>query len=109
MVEGTRLWRSTFFLSSINPLAMTFHRQLEQVEHPFVAEGFQSTPGFVTERCKGGACYIRLPNFRLGQGRPSYSSAMVDSPHILVVDDDREIRDLLGRFLDEHGLRVLEA
>jgi len=27
-------------------------------------------------------------------------------PHILVVDDDREIRDLLGRFLERHRLRV---
>lgn len=34
---------------------------------------------------------------------------MVETPHILVVDDDREIRDLLGRFLDDHGLRVTIA
>ena len=27
-------------------------------------------------------------------------------PHVLVVDDDREIRDLLARFLERHGLRV---
>ncbi len=26
--------------------------------------------------------------------------------HVLVVDDDREIRDLLGRFLRNHGYRV---
>ena len=26
--------------------------------------------------------------------------------HVLVVDDDREIRDLLGRFLSKHGYRV---
>ena len=31
---------------------------------------------------------------------------MDSQPHILVVDDDREIRDLLGRFLEQHGLRV---
>ncbi len=31
------------------------------------------------------------------------------SPHILVVDDDREIRDLLSRFLVKHGLRVSAA
>jgi two-component system OmpR family response regulator len=31
------------------------------------------------------------------------------SPHILIVDDDREIRDLLARFLDKHGLRVTTA
>jgi two-component system OmpR family response regulator len=29
--------------------------------------------------------------------------------HVLVVDDDREIRDLLGRFLTKHGYRVTAA
>ena len=28
------------------------------------------------------------------------------APHILVVDDDREIRDLLAKFLERHGFRV---
>ena len=31
---------------------------------------------------------------------------METTPHILMVDDDRETRDLLTRFLDKHGLRV---
>ncbi len=31
---------------------------------------------------------------------------MEQTPHILVVDDDREIRELLGRFLERHQLRV---
>jgi two-component system OmpR family response regulator len=31
---------------------------------------------------------------------------MEPMPHILIVDDDREIRDLLGRFLEKHHLRV---
>jgi len=30
-------------------------------------------------------------------------------PHLLVVDDDKEIRSLLGRFLAKHGFRVSEA
>lgn len=30
-------------------------------------------------------------------------------PHLLVVDDDREIRDLLARFLTKHGYRVTSA
>lgn len=34
---------------------------------------------------------------------------MKASPHILIVDDDREIRDLLARFLDGHGMRVTVA
>ncbi|OHC75305.1 MAG: DNA-binding response regulator [Rhodospirillales bacterium RIFCSPLOWO2_12_FULL_58_28] len=31
---------------------------------------------------------------------------MDESPHILIVDDDREIRDLLARFLVKHGYRT---
>ena len=34
---------------------------------------------------------------------------METSPHVLVVDDDREIRDLLARFLSTHGYRVTAA
>jgi len=34
---------------------------------------------------------------------------MPEQPHILVVDDDREIRDLLARYLSKHGLRVRGA
>ncbi|MEJ2125024.1 MAG: response regulator [Alphaproteobacteria bacterium] len=32
-----------------------------------------------------------------------------DAPHILVVDDDKRIRDLLARFLQENGFRVSAA
>jgi two-component system OmpR family response regulator len=31
---------------------------------------------------------------------------MANEPHILVVDDDQEIRDLVARFLKRHGFRV---
>jgi len=34
---------------------------------------------------------------------------MSEQAHILVVDDDREIRDLIARFLGNHGLRVQVA
>ena len=34
---------------------------------------------------------------------------MDSTSHILVVDDDREIRDLVGRFLEQHGYRVTTA
>ncbi|MCK8787451.1 response regulator [Roseomonas sp. NAR14] len=34
---------------------------------------------------------------------------MEPQPHILVVDDDREIRDLLTRFLERQGMRVTPA
>lgn len=32
-----------------------------------------------------------------------------DAPHVLVVDDDQKIRDLLGRYLMENGFRVTTA
>ncbi|PZU94155.1 MAG: DNA-binding response regulator [Chelatococcus sp.] len=32
-----------------------------------------------------------------------------DAPHVLVVDDDRRLRDLLGRFLGDNGYRVTTA
>ena len=34
---------------------------------------------------------------------------MKDTPHILVVDDHREIRDLVAKFMGEHGFRVSTA
>jgi two-component system, OmpR family, phosphate regulon response regulator OmpR len=37
------------------------------------------------------------------------SAAMEEAPHILVVDDDRRLRDLLQRFLSEHDFRVSTA
>ncbi len=35
-----------------------------------------------------------------------YTCAMETTPHLLVVDDNAEIRELLGRFLGDHGYRV---
>ncbi len=37
------------------------------------------------------------------------NAAEQGSAHLLVVDDDREIRDLLGRFLRRRGFRVTAA
>lgn len=37
------------------------------------------------------------------------SFLMDEAPHILVVDDDRRLRDLLHRFLTEHDFRVTTA
>lgn len=43
-------------------------------------------------------------------GKPDISGPMTEkSPHILIVDDDREIRELLSRFLDKHGFRCSSA
>ena len=40
---------------------------------------------------------------------PERADAMEDAPHVLVVDDDTRIRDLLRDFLHRHGLRVSTA
>jgi two-component system phosphate regulon response regulator OmpR len=42
---------------------------------------------------------------KLNRGRAPDDS----SPHILVIDDDSRIRDLLARYLQEHGFRVTTA
>jgi len=40
----------------------------------------------------------------------SHCAALPDNaPHVLVVDDDQKIRDLLARYLTEHGFRVTTA
>ncbi len=36
-------------------------------------------------------------------------AGMETKPHILVIDDDRDIRELLGKFLEKQGLRVTLA
>jgi two-component system, OmpR family, response regulator len=41
--------------------------------------------------------------------RRCYNPSMEPAPHILVLDDDREIRELLGKFLEKQGLRVTLA
>lgn len=45
----------------------------------------------------------------LSYGTPTVKRAMQQQPHILVVDDDRQIRELLSRFLRKAGLRVAVA
>lgn len=41
--------------------------------------------------------------------RPLIATPADDAVHLLIVDDDRRIRDLLSRFLSEHGYRVTTA
>jgi two-component system phosphate regulon response regulator OmpR len=40
---------------------------------------------------------------------PAEKPALADEPHILVVDDDRRLRQLLSRYLTENGFRVTTA
>jgi two-component system phosphate regulon response regulator OmpR len=43
------------------------------------------------------------------QDTTAAAAVLDDAPHILVVDDDQRIRDLLGRFLRDKGYRVTTA
>ena len=42
-------------------------------------------------------------------GRPAQNATMSDSPHILVVEDDRDISRLVGRYLAANDCRVSHA
>jgi two-component system OmpR family response regulator len=44
-----------------------------------------------------------------GTGKISYKTAMEKPDHILVVDDDEEIRDLLRQYLEKNGFKVSTA
>lgn len=45
-----------------------------------------------------------------GTARPKPGEALPDNaPHVLVIDDDHRIRELLGRFLYDNGFRVTVA
>ena len=41
--------------------------------------------------------------------KPARKPLPDEAPHILVVDDDRRLRELLGRFLGDNGYRVTTA
>jgi two-component system, OmpR family, phosphate regulon response regulator OmpR len=41
--------------------------------------------------------------------RPARKALPDEAPHVLVVDDDRRLRDLLARFLGDNGYRVTTA
>src|SRR5262249_29600400 len=81
--------------------------------HP-VTCGCRGTGRFVTNQCGAAACYKRLQGKTQRGRRGRYSEArrrppLDGSTHFVVVDDDREIRALLSRFLLKHGYRVSTA
>jgi two-component system, OmpR family, response regulator len=51
----------------------------------------------------------RLSLYSVMNRPPGIGRAMQSQSHILIVDDDREIRTLLGRYLDGQGFRVSMA
>ena len=65
--------------------------------------------GICNDALRNGARQSSVTKFRRRRRARAYSRAMVASPHILIVDDDREIRDLTGRYLRKHGYRVDSA
>ena len=67
--------------------------------------------GFVSEHCRRTNGYAPLQKSRRSPASrwPIKRLVIQTSPHILVVDDDQEIRRLLGRYLDSQGFRVTLA
>jgi len=70
---------------------------------------FSGTGFFVTKFVKRGGSHNPT---HISQNRPQalvYIAAMQGGPHILIVDDHREIRDLVSRALTKEGFRVSTA
>ena len=63
----------------------------------------------MTKCVRSGAGNTPAHHSRNGLGPSSYSRAMQGAPHILVVDDHREIRELVSRTLTKDGFRVSTA
>src|SRR6185437_1985087 len=51
----------------------------------------------------------RLPPRVDGAGAVSAAATKVEDPHLLVVDDDERLRELLQRYLSSNGFRVSAA
>lgn len=88
------------------PSAAHVHKLFE-----FRCSLMSGTGNFVT-KCNGRpGCYILLQKFPSAGGSGTIiphmaSPQMPRSRHILVVDDDNEIRSLVAQFLNRHGFRV---
>src|SRR5262249_16836445 len=54
-------------------------------------------------------CNTRLQISGARAARDRLDNRMMPTPHLLVVDDDRAIRDLLTKFFVQHGYRVSVA
>jgi hypothetical protein len=64
-----------------------------------VARRFHGPTGNITKQFSLAICRLGL----------MYKEAAMRSPHILVVEDDREIRAMVSRFLTKNGCRVTET
>jgi two-component system OmpR family response regulator len=74
---------------------------------------FSDRAEFVTKCVSGRPRHIRLQHFRELTRGFSYiggmSTGLLSAPHILIVDDHREIRELVTRALVKEGFRVTSA
>ena len=61
---------------------------------------------FVSRIVGGYSCYTALHNFCTPDATAGIRSGMATYDHILVVDDDADIRDLLSAYLQKNGYRV---
>lgn len=63
--------------------------------------------------CRARAATFCYTFFERGSGRLTYlggvERSMEPTPHIAVVDDHRDIRDLVGKYLAQHGYRISVA
>jgi two-component system OmpR family response regulator len=70
---------------------------------------FSTTHDFVTKCVRHGPCHISQQNFLNVTEVGAYTGQMKPTPHILVVDDHRDIRELVAQALLKDGFRVSTA
>lgn len=66
-------------------------------------------PGVSADCCRGAQQHLLTASARcpLGKHRAGRQAAAMDMPRILLVDDDLRLRELIGRYLEQQGLKVL--
>jgi two-component system, OmpR family, response regulator len=79
------------------------------IEEARCAASFSPVAYFVTKCVSRCACNISPNKIALLITATRYMDPMATGPHILVVDDHREIRDLVSRALAKEGFRVSTA
>ena len=100
--------RAFFFMSVSNSFA-TARSVAGALEGEDFTEVFQKPRFFVTKFVRRRASNTWTHIRGTGSRRLVYILLMQGAPHILIVDDHREIRDLVSRALTKEGFRVSAA
>jgi two-component system OmpR family response regulator len=98
-----------FFFMAVSNVYATERSVAASIGEAGFHPSFSETRFFVTKCVKCGICHSRKHIPRNWPAALVYIPTMQEMPHILIVDDHREIRDLVSRALTKEGFRVSVA